>query len=242
MFYSFLIPFLFSVISVAQNNGEVVFDYPDYLCPDIEDVEVHLNGDGRVDLSEFLRNAKRCLDQSDYDNKGFIEIEIAYIIYELEELCDNDAPTCLENVKASVSEVQENLLEYQQARILYPYDYQKVGELSEYDIEGANLMLQNEEGCSCSDLFLAKMLMYGSEAQHNRVMNRLKSLGTSCLRSMFNALVNPNSRPFNEFLNSIQTSSILNSCQDQRDHPICRKLNNDVEVIQQRISSLLYSI
>ena len=223
----FLILFLFSSISIAQNDSEVVFGYPDYLCPDIEDVVVRLDDNEQVDLSEFLKNAKKCLDQSDYD----VGEDITVIVYELETLCNDDMPSCLENVEASISEMQTNLLEYQQARILYPYSYQKVGELDEYDIEDANFILQDEEGCFCNDLFLARVLIYGDEEQHNRVMNRLKSLGTLCLRSMFNTLV---------LLSSGQT--IPSSCQDQRDHPICIELNNNATIIQQRISSLVYSI
>ena len=61
-FYSFSMLFLFSVISIAQNDNEVVFDYPDSLCSDIEDIVINSDNNGQVDLSEFLRNAKECLD------------------------------------------------------------------------------------------------------------------------------------------------------------------------------------
>ena len=239
IFYSFLIVFLFSLTSTAQNDNEVIFDYPDYLCPDLEDVVINTDNNGQVDLSDFLKNAKECLDQSDYEAKGFIEWEIENGLKEA--LCDDYVPSCLEKLEASIAEVQINLLKYQQARILYPDGYQKVGELNEYNIKGANLALQSEESCSCSDLSLARMLIYGSEAQHNRVMNRLKSLGTSCLRAMFNALVNSEDN-VNWIPSPLQTFNIPSSCQDQRDQPVCRRLNSDAEVIQQRLSSLVYSI
>ena len=155
IFCSFLIVFLFSVISVAQNYNEVVFDYPDNLCPDIEDIVIRSDNNGQVNLSEFLNNAKECLDQFDYDDRSFIR----KIAFELEVLCDNDTPSCLENLKASISEVVASLSRYQQARILYPYGYQKVGELNEYDEYEAELVLQNEETCTCSDSSLATMLI-----------------------------------------------------------------------------------
>ena len=57
---------------------------------------------------------------------------------------------------------------------------------------------------------------------------------------MFNVLVN--SEQHSESLSSLQNFSMPNSCEDQRDHPVCRKINSDARVIQQRVSSLVYSI
>ena len=59
-------------------------------------------------------------------------------------------------MEASLSEVQANLLKYQQVRILYPDGYQRVGELNEYDIEDVNLLLQDEESCAGSNLISCK--------------------------------------------------------------------------------------
>ena len=55
---------------------------------------------------------------------------------------------------------------------------------------------------------------------------------------MFNALVSPEVYG-GWWMSPLQAFSIPDSCQDQRDHPICRKLSSDVEVIQQRVLSLV---
>ena len=228
IFYSFLIVFLFSMISSAQSYNEVIFNYPDYLCPEIEDIVIHSDDNGQVDLSEFLINAKDCLNQSDYDYISFVD----NIGFELEVLCDSGRSSCLENLRTSISEVQEELLKHQEDRILYPPDYQEVGELDEYrEIDGG------EETCTCNDSYLARMLIYGNEEQHNRVMNRLKLLGTSCLRAVFDTLIYEE-----RGWGYLQTFDIPNSCQEQQDHPVCRKLDSDTGIIQQRILSLVRSI
>ena len=143
--------------------------------------------------------------------------------------------SCRQNLEDSILEVQNALLEHQQGRILYPRFYTFVGSLNQYDIDDANAALQ--EGCACNDISVARVLIYGNESQSDRIMNRLKSLGSSCLESMFDTL---NSEEFSRF--GIDDFVIPDSCQSQKNHPVCKKLHDDAKVIRRRLLSLASSV
>ena len=219
IFCSFLI--LFPVISAAQSNNEMRFDYPDF-CPDTADVVIRIDRDGKVDLTEFLDGAKHCLNQSDYEQTHFME----NMRWKLSgELCKDqfNLQSCHQNLKSSILGVQIALLEHQQNRILYPDNYTPVGNLRRHDIEQAAEAMRAGK-CVCNDRSVAKILIYGSEVQRGKTIDKLRSFGSSCLQDMWSALVDRN-----------MYFNIPNACQYQTENPICDKWNNDTKIIKQRI-------
>ena len=154
--------------------------------------------DSRLDVSHITERIRSLMSQSEYQNLSFGDSWDFYlrgVKNPIESLCSNlveliEFINCLRVAYPYSSDSSNTTLlrypEFQdrlQQNFLYPDNYYPIGTLSSQVIQRANSI-----SC-CYDHDIAKTILYGSSAQSNQILNKLKDIGTSCLKQTGHAVI-----------------------------------------------------
>ncbi len=244
------------VDSSVENNQKSVTIH--HFNDESQSFIIHFDNNRRmINRSSFLERAKQWLNQSDRENKEWINdlnytmellciMDMELYLYDSNHDHDEDEyESCLQEIEPISINIQQQLLQHQASRILYPDNYKPVDSLDQSLVNEVETLF--DAGCDiCRHPDVAQMLIYGSPQQSNQALDQLKRMGDACLRAMIVFLqegVSGHRRydeSYNRFL--LKLSSIPNRCQQESNHPICQNILTNNRMIQRRLSLLTAQI
>ena len=152
--------------------------------------------------------------------------------------------SCLQEIEPMIINIQQQLLQHQASRILYPDNYKPVDSLDQSLVNEVETLF--DAGCDiCRHPDVAQMLIYGSPQQSNQALDQLKRMGDACLKAMIGFLKEGPSRRYRYRSYEAYPSfklSIPGRCQQESNHPICQNILTNNRVIQRRLSLLTAQI
>ncbi len=234
--WTFLISF--SEESFAQNSISYTF-FRDVRGISQEEKEKRYTislRNGKVDLSDFLNNAKRILQSSNYENGDFIHRILNIIKESSSDLCqlttnEQIKTTCVEDVENSILEAQNQFLDQQSRRILYPENYTRIG-VGYQEFERIKERLSSHcPSQNISNFRAILILRDGSPAQYEEMLNMICKNQRDCLQEVFDRLVR-----------LIANLKIPSDCYRRSDHPICQKIISDYAIRERRLIALATQI
>ncbi len=193
---------------------------------------------GKVDLSDFLNDAEQILQSSNYENGRFINDTLNIIKEQsISDLChqmtnEQIKTACIEDVENSILEAQNQFLDQQSRRILYPEDYNHIGNVRYQEFERVKKRLSSRcPSQNISDYDVIRVLRDGSPAQYEEMIQTLCNNQRDCLQEVFMRLVE-----------RISISEIPSNCYRRSDHPICQKIISNYSAIERRLTALATQI
>ena len=190
-----------------------------------EPVQMRLTED-EVDLSSVMQALERAKKSQHIGVLWKIKnIILPDFIHNIKTLCQqsNNIKKCIHKGEATLIKAFRDVGKELSSRVTYPYRYPD--DISYFKKAFDSL---DSECQKCTDLNVAFAIMKSPEAQYNQLYNKIKEKDKVCQKDIIHTLSN-----------FIRFSMILpKKCQTVRDHPICKTILKDIEVLRNRFPDM----
>ena len=195
--------------------------------------EIQLNGN-EVDLSGITQQLKRAED-SLYDTFFHLRgIKHDLLNYPIKTLCNKaiDPEECFNKASNELERTVDTINQNKDRRILYPSDYRPMSErgVNDRELTKALNSLDSECADTCSNGYIYDTLTTGSQAQYRMLYDKIKNKSEQCQKDLLaDTARRLGKKPFPE--------ACLKA--ENKTHPVCKNMVEDVQIIQARISELM---
>ena len=178
-----------------------------------------------VDLSSVIQSLKRA-KKSQYQGALWkIKNNFKNLLHGVKVLCQQSGniKNCIDKGNTTLIKAFRNVNKELSSRVTYPYRYPDDISYFKQAIDSLDSKCQK-----CTDLNVAFAIMKSPEAQYNQLYNKIKEKDKICQKDIIQTLSN-----FTRF------SMILpEKCQTTRDHPICKTILTDINVLRNRFPDM----